>query len=344
MISAKRVRAALTGAAVILAGVLASCASPPPPAPPPPPPVALSPKVIEQASAYRLYVQRATAISPAFMDGAQVAEAVKVGAAYEPQQLLRGAIAYGAVAAMQDPAYLAGVRSFAGDANQRQTIAFSIIKDPAYVVGLPGSGSAAGLVIAALGDDGAKLLTAGRAVKQAAYDVQRSKWSKSDVPGRDARLALAKNLSTVPLVGDATETARLQQAAVGATPLGLTGQSAAAPYTPLVIRSLAVAALASLGYGGDQYMDSLLPIMAEPNSATCLRLSKLNLYQCLAVSKPHYEDVFCLGQHIMMDTGQCLLKGAGAPAPIDIKPAPLAVAPVGGKTSTAAASGSSKKR
>ena len=41
----------------------------------------------------------------------------------------------------------------------------------------------------------------------------------------------------------------------------------------------------------------------------------LNLYQCLAVSKPHYEDIFCLGQHVMLDTGQCVMIAAGAPPP-----------------------------
>jgi hypothetical protein len=44
-------------------------------------------------------------------------------------------------------------------------------------------------------------------------------------------------------------------------------------------------------------------------------MSKLNLYQCLAVAKPHYEDVFCLGQHVLMDTGSCLMKGVGLPDP-----------------------------
>ena len=44
-------------------------------------------------------------------------------------------------------------------------------------------------------------------------------------------------------------------------------------------------------------------------------MSKLNLYQCLAVAKPHYEDVFCLGQHVLIDTGQCVMKAAGAPFP-----------------------------
>ena len=42
-------------------------------------------------------------------------------------------------------------------------------------------------------------------------------------------------------------------------------------------------------------------------------MAKLNLYQCLAVARPNYEDVFCLGQHAMMDTGRCMIRAAGLP-------------------------------
>jgi len=66
--------------------------------------------------------------------------------------------------------------------------------------------------------------------------------------------------------------------------------------------------------------------MAEPASTSCLSMAKLNLYQCLAVAKPHYEDVFCLGQHVLMDTGQCVIKAAGAPMPVEPPPPPHAVA------------------
>jgi hypothetical protein len=55
-------------------------------------------------------------------------------------------------------------------------------------------------------------------------------------------------------------------------------------------------------------------------------MSKLNLYQCLAVAKPHYEDVFCLGQHIMIDTGACLMKGVGVAVPEDPRARPVKVA------------------
>ncbi|MCX7585668.1 hypothetical protein [Phenylobacterium sp. 58.2.17] len=279
--------------------------------------MSLAPSIIEQASAYRYYVDKAAAISPAFVDGQMVAEGLKVAAAYEPKQFLKGAIAYGAIVALQDPTFVAGVRQYAGTAAQRQQIAYEIMKDPAYVVGLPGSSSGAGAVIAALGEDGNKFYQAGKTVKQAAYDVQKQSWSKADVVGRDARLSQAKLLGSTPAAGDLTQTSRLQQAVAGAQPLGVTATSAAPPFTPAVIRSLAVAALAVLGQASEPNVATLNAIMVEPNVASCANMAKLNLYQCLAVSKPHYEDVFCMGQHAMMDTARCVIKASGQPEPFE---------------------------
>ena len=127
MISASR--AGLTAVAIAFATILASCAEPPPPKPaePPAPAVSLAPSVIEQASAYRYYVDKAAAISPAFVDGQMVAEGLKVAASYEPKQFLKGAIAYGAIVALQDPTFVAGVRQYAGTAAQRQQIAYEIM-------------------------------------------------------------------------------------------------------------------------------------------------------------------------------------------------------------------------
>jgi len=316
-----------TSAAAAIALLVAACSSAPPPAPPAPPPpapvavaippVSLSPRVIEQAAAYRAYVAHASSLSTSFANGAEVAQSLKTGESYEPEALLRGAIAYGAVVALQDPTYVAGVRKFVGDAEQRRTVAYEIMKDPAYAVGFAGSASAAGLVIAALGDDGRKILDQGRNIHQAAYDVQHQAWSKSDVPGRDSRLALAKQLSSQPALGEVAETQRLQTAVGGSGQLGLSPQSAQPPYTPEVVHALAVAALAALGYADDKSLGQVMPMLAEPNGAGCLNMAKLNLYQCLAVARPHYEDVFCLGQHALEDTGHCLMKGAGVPEPVD---------------------------
>ncbi len=315
----KAPRAALSAAAIAFSAILASCAEPPPPVAvaPPPPAVSLSPKLVEQAAAYRYYMDKAAAISPAFVDGQMVAEGLKIGASYEPKQFLQGAMAYGAIVALQDPAFVAGVKQYAANAQQRQQIAYEIMKDPAYVVGLPGSSSGAGAVIAALGEDGNKFYQAGKTVKQAAYDVQKQSWSKADVVGRDARLSQAKLLGSTPAAGDLAQTTRLQQAIAGAQPLGVTGTSAAPPFTPAVIRSLAVAALAVLGQASEPNVATLNAIMVEPNVASCANMAKLNLYQCLAVSKPHYEDVFCLGQHAMMDTARCVIKASGQPEPFE---------------------------
>jgi hypothetical protein len=314
-------------AGLAVAGLLTACAesapppapAPPPPAPPPPPAVSLSPRLIEQAAAYHRYMSRAEAIAPSFSDGGAVAESLNVSVAYEPSQLVRGAIAYGAVAALQEPTFVAGVRTFAKDAATRRQVAYELIKDPAYAVGLPGSAAAAGLVIAAVGAEGQKLYDEGRSVKQAAYDIQRDAWSKAEVTSREARLERAKSLSAAAMAGDVAETARLQQATVGATPLGVAAQPASPPYTPSVIRSLAVAALAALGEAGDANLETLLAMTAEPNISSCMTMSKLNLYQCLAVARPHYEDVFCLGQHAMMDTGRCVIRAAGLPEPSEAK-------------------------
>jgi hypothetical protein len=287
------------------------------------PPVSLSPKVVEQASAYRAYIARAGTISPAFSGGGDVAQGLKTGEAYEPQALLRGQIAYGALAALQEPEFVAGARKFVADPEQRRQVAYEIMKDPAYAVSLAGSAKAAGRVMGALQDDGKKLVDLGVSVKQAAYDVQRQGWSKGEVAGRDARLTLAKQLSSTPGLGEVGETARLQSAVAGGGQLGAAPPSEAAPpYTPVVVRSLAIAALAALGYADDASLGQVMPMLAEPTAANCLNMSKLNLYQCLAVAKPHYEDVFCLGVHALTDTGRCLMKDAGGADPVQAAPPP----------------------
>lgn len=358
MFSNLRPRIALTAVGLAAAAVLASCGTPPaspPPvaaAPPPPPPITLSSKVVERASAFRGYMQRAGAIGSDFQNGDQIQASLKVGVAYEQKHFLSGAMSYGAVLALQDPAFVASVRGFAADPAQRQQVIAAIVADPAYAVGFKGSDTAAARIIDTLGADGLKVYQAGKKVKQSAYDVQRVSWSKAAVIDRDGRLAYAKTASATPALADVADVAQLQQLALtpavasaapvsapAATPVSATPpiggidaaleaaapagpRSAPPPYRPLVIRSLAVAALAALGAAGDENLATIDAIMAEPNSGSCLNMAKLNLYQCLAVSKPHYEDIFCLGQHVMIDTGACVIKASGAPMPVEPLPPP----------------------
>jgi hypothetical protein len=319
-------------ASVAIAVSLAACesAAPPPPPrpvaelPPPPPPVLLPSSVIEAASVYRAYVDRASAINPAFTGGEAVASSLKIGETYQIDQFQRGETAYAAIVALQDPTFVATLRAFAGDAGQRSRVANAIMADPNYAASFRGADSAAGLVIAALTEQGKRVLAVGVRVKQAAYDVQHQAWSKADVPDRPARLALAKSLSAERQKAGEDDAGSLKQAAMGAAPMTVSGAPVSGPYTPLVHRALAVAAMAALGEGGEEYAVQMNGLLAENNQSYCLNMAKLNLYQCLAVSKPHYEDVFCLGQHILADTGQCIMRGAQAAVFV---PAPPVVAP-----------------
>ena len=338
-----RSRPTLLAAAALAVLTIAGCESAPPPAPveappppvvvPPPPPVAVTPRVVELAAAFEAYMERAAAVAPAFSDGSSVERSLTIAAAYEPRQLASGAVAYAAVAALQDAAFVESVRQYAKSPTQRAEVAGNIVRDPAYVVSIPNSAGAAGLAYTALSNHGTRVRIAGEQVKQAAYTVQKQAWSKATIPNREARLANVKALATSLAPADRPVIERLRAMALGQQPSSLAGGSQQPPYTPAVVRGTAIAALSALGYGEDPaWADSIHNLMNEPANTGganyCLNLSKMNLNQCLAVSKPWYEDVFCLGQHVMIDTGQCIVQAAGS--------APAAVVPAAPTTTVAA--------
>ena len=66
--------------------------------------------------------------------------------------------------------------------------------------------------------------------------------------------------------------------------------------------------MALLGEAGEENETLVAPLLTDPTSANCLNMAKLNLYQCLAVAKPYYEDIFCLGEHVLADTGEVTVK------------------------------------
>jgi hypothetical protein len=298
--------------------------------------VSLPAKVLDAASVYVAYVDRASGVNPAFVDGPAIAGALRSTEAYEPGQMQRGEVAYAAIVALQDPTFVASVRKYGVDPAQRDQVAAAILADPRYATVFPGADSAAGLVITALTDQGQRIFATGQHVKQAAYDIQHQAWSKGTVPDLPGRLALAKSLGDQALEPEADTESRLQLASSGATPLLVSGAANAGPYSPTVTRALAVAALAALGEGSGTYGDQLLALLDEPEAHDCLHSAKLSLYECLAVARPHYEDVFCLGQHVLSDTGQCIIKSTEprlAPPPVlvaaaDTTPAPAKKAPV----------------
>src|SRR5437868_904284 len=76
-------------------------------------PVAMPAELAAAAAAFQAYTANASAIDPKFRDGRDVADALKVGAGYEAHQLQVGMVAYAAMAALEEPDFVRGVRQIA---------------------------------------------------------------------------------------------------------------------------------------------------------------------------------------------------------------------------------------
>ena len=267
--------------------------------------------LIQDAAAYQGYVQRLTATSPNFTDGASVAATLKSSAAIDPKVLVRGAVAYGAVAALGSSTLVADLQAAGNSSENRHTMAGYIRANPAYVFIFKGSDEAAGLARTAIGPTGLRVMTIGAAVKQSAYSIQKQAWSKQDVVDRPGRLAAIEAATSIPVAPSDALITQLQAQASGSGRLVAMAEPVKPPYGPLVAQALQLAALGALGEATEADTASLRDLVTESNSSSCLTMARHNLYQCLAVAKPNYEDVFCLGQHILTDTGVCLSHNAG---------------------------------
>jgi len=265
-------------------------------------------EVVAAASVFCAYMDRAAAVNSRMTSGAAVADGLKTGAAYEPVQFEEGMIGYAAMAALRDDRFLAGI-DYAARREGRQALIQRLAADPAQVLQIDGAAQAALRAQSALSERGQTLARAGGEAKLAAYSLQRQSWSTAKVIDHAQRLAGVKALSATPFASAAGDEARLVDA-VSRVPVS---SGYAQTVSPVVLRSLALAADAVLGAARGEDLTYLRPLLSEGGSARCLKMAKLNLYQCMAVAGPQYEDVFCLGQHELIDTGQCVASASGSP-------------------------------
>jgi hypothetical protein len=279
----------------LAAAALAGCATSSAPSGPRPP-IARAAALEARASAFESFMRRAGAIDPGFAGPAEVASALQVGAAHDPQQLQAGMIAYAALAALQEPRFVEGVRRTA-----RGDLARRIAANPELALALPGADAAAARAAGALARRGEALSSEGRKVKQAAYTLQKQAWSKQKAPNASARLARVKAISQAGYRPESGDPAHLRRAVAE-------GGRRSGAASPVVVRGVALAALSVLGE--DSRGRAML---SEPKSGLCLRIAKLNLYQCLASAGPYYEDVYCLGTHAMLEPAACVSDAAKPP-------------------------------
>jgi hypothetical protein len=146
----------------------------------------------------------------------------------------------------------------------------------------------------------------GRAISDAAYSVQHQPWSRDAVAEPEKVLAVAKVSALTLSEADAQAERRLLDS-IAAAP---SGSAAMRARSAQITRGLALAAVAILGGTGDAQESRFEPLLRELRNADCLQMAKMNLNQCLAVAGPQYEDVFCMGQHAVGETAQCLLSAA----------------------------------
>ncbi|HUZ11468.1 MAG TPA: hypothetical protein VMU93_01285 [Caulobacteraceae bacterium] len=270
--------------------------------------------VVSAATAFESYMKDAASIDGRFANGAAVLASVRAGASYEAEQLEEGMIAYGAIAALQDDRFVSGVDEAGGRGDARRALAERLVADPFAATRIDGAQSAVRRIEAALGERAAPLMRAGLEVKQAAYTVQHQAWSRVMVADAPARLAAVKRLSARPAQPGEAENDAMMSGLAGMD-RAVAADDAPAGFSAIEARALALAAEAVLGHAHASDRDGLAPLLSESDSAECLKMSKLNLYQCMAVAGPAYEDMYCLGQHALYDTGQCVddaVRGAGA--------------------------------
>jgi hypothetical protein len=303
---------------------------------PPTATVAIARRVMDAAAAFDAYVHRASAIAPDVHEGADVARAVLAGAAYEPQQFQEGAIAYAALAALQDARFVQGVSDLGQDPVVRRELVRRLLGSPETALQLPAAREAGALVVSVIGRLGDGVISTGAAMKQASYTVQQQVWSKAPIDGPEALLASVKTQSATKVVLAPADAPALITNVIAAGKIAPTPQARTAAPTATVARGLALAALAVLGAAGDESADQLTPVLSEATNAQCLKMAKLDLNQCLAVAGPHYEGMFCLGRHGLMETGQCVVSAVGWTAASPPAPpsrsilVPIALASLGG--------------
>jgi hypothetical protein len=277
--------------AIALAIALAGCAGSPPPAretvalraPP-------ARELESRAAAFAGFMRQARNVDPAFASPADVSRA-QDAAAYDPASLEAGMVAFVAAAALQEPGFVAG----ATRTQNARVLAARLAADPNLVLGLPGAGPAAARASDALFRQGQALAQSGEKVKKASYLVQHQSWSRAMVPNARGQLDRVKRLSEAGYRIGAGDQTLLREV------LAASGRRDGPP-SPVVTRGLALAALSALGEDARGHA-----LMSDPHSGMCLHMAKLNLYQCIASAGPHYEDIYCLGQHAMMETAQCVV-------------------------------------
>jgi hypothetical protein len=251
-----------------------------------------------------------------------------------PQGITKGFLSYSAIVAAQNPAFARSVRDTAAFYG-RDRFLMGLRNDVKYARTLGGAEGAVQLVLASAAADGARIEAVGERFREAAYSLQRSSWSNQVAPRPQPRIAELRNLSNTPrwapanfvekvtvqvgrqsstvspdgvgggLFWDAlmTQTEAATLASYSAPPPRAARPGPAEQHT--LDRIMTMAAFYIVGAGDDQ--QARIDVLSDdPTTKNCIEMARLQALQCVSASRFRYEHSFCLGLHVLKDTGTCL--------------------------------------
>jgi hypothetical protein len=345
-----------------------------PPAPPPAPFLQGPGGPVGQGAAlYRDYLADAEQIRDVTLTSPQVINAVTERIARHPgQRLARASIAYGGLVAVQDAAFVAGVRETAAFYG-KDAMLRGMTLDPRYARTLKGGEGAARGVARAIRADALALDAVALRYQMDAYGLQKQSWALARIPDVRQRVAAARSLPTAARTGDAalaegfatpvpstydaaaalaraqgfftqfplgTLADRLEPVIITPPPLppppppppaptrrGARSAPAPAVAAPIATapppppppapstvplnRMVTLGAMLALG-ATDEPAVQPRQVMEDRLHDGCFESARLNLNQCLAASRFHYETPFCIAKHPVGEVAKCLGEAVGA--------------------------------
>lgn len=281
-----------------------------------------------RAADYVRFREDISAIEATPFDSARTTrEAHKRLSAHQSKELSGGWVAYAALVAAATPDFVAALQKDMKKSERglkgRDAFLARLAADPSYARKLKGADAAADRVLAMTARDAHRYAALGEAFKSQAYALQKTAWGKSRIAASSARLTEAEDFARTR--GPATAPALPVSTDHGVTAPVLAsleaswapdwGEEGAAgdnnePNAQVIMdRVLNLAARYALGSMNEKIVD----VYAKNDRADqCLSMAALTLRQCIAATRTPYEEAFCLGEHALIDTADCVGWVAGA--------------------------------
>jgi len=285
------------------------------------------------ASNYVRFREEVAAVEAIAFTNAEVTrEAHRRLASHDPEELSDGWVAYAALVAADTPAFSEAVkkqmkrkRKFRGLNGGRIDLLGKLSQEPSYARRIDGADKAMLAVLAMTAQDGARIRALGEAFKAQAYALQKTTWGKKQIApprdrlnevadyqhGRGARPAPAFEPT---MDGGVVAPSLASAAGHWAADWGEsapTGKMSEANAQVIMDRVLNLAARYSSGALNSKYVKAYA---RNDKSNRCLTMARLTLKQCIAATRTPYEEAFCIGEHALIDTADCVgwIGGAGA--------------------------------